>query len=67
MKQNMFSVFGLFISLVAIFVGTALGVVLGHNAGVHQALERVCVQTKGKYDFCQETVVKKNKRLWQFS
>ena len=61
MKQDMFSVFGLFISLVAIFVGTSLGVVIGHNAGVEQALERVCNQTDGKYDFCHSTVVKKYK------
>lgn len=61
MKQDMFSVFGFFISLVAIFVGTSLGVVIGHNAGVEQALERVCNQSDGKYDFCHATVVKKYK------
>lgn len=37
--------------------GIMIGVIFGHNAGVEQALERVCVQTNGKYDFCQETTV----------
>ena len=36
-----------------------VGVIYGHNAGVHQALERICIQTNGKYDFCQEVTVKK--------
>ena len=30
-----------------------VGVIYGHNAGVEQALERVCNQTNGKYDFWQ--------------
>lgn len=38
-----------------------VGVIYGHNAGVEQALERVCNQTNGKYDFCQEVTVKKYK------
>lgn len=38
-----------------------VGVIYGHNAGVKQALERVCNQTNGKYDFCQEVTVKKYK------
>lgn len=38
-----------------------IGVIYGHNAGVEQALERVCNQTNGKYDFCQEVTVKKYK------
>ncbi len=37
--------------------GIMIGVMLGHNAGVEQALERVCNQTNGKYDFCQENSI----------
>ena len=47
--------------LTAISTAGCIGAKLGHNAGVDQALERVCVQTNGKYDFCQEVTVKKYK------
>ena len=49
------------IFLLGIIVSGVIGVIFGHNAGVHQALERVCIQTNGKYDFCQEVTVKKYK------
>ena len=37
--------------------GVMIGVMIGHNAGIEQALERVCYQTDGKYDFCQPTTI----------
>lgn len=52
---------GLFICIIAIIVTALLTSMYAHEAGVHQALERVCVQTNGKYDFCQEVTVKKYK------
>lgn len=61
MQNSMFSIVSFFISLVAVFFGTVIGTIIGHNAGVEQALERVCNQTNGKYDFCQEITVKKYK------
>lgn len=44
--------------LTAISTAGCIGLILGHNTGVDQALERVCVQTNGKYDFCQATITK---------
>ena len=49
---------GLFVCIISIIVTAILTSIWAHEAGVHQALERVCVQTNGKYDFCQERVVK---------
>lgn len=37
--------------------GIMIGTMIGHHVGVEQALERVCNQTNGKYDFCQESTV----------
>ena len=59
MQNSMFSIVSFFISLVTVFFGTAIGTIIGHEAGVKQALERVCNQTNGKYDFCHETTIKK--------
>ena len=49
------------ICIFAIIVTALLTSMYAHEAGVNQALERVCVQTNGKYDFCQEVTVKKYK------
>ena len=46
------------ICIFSIIVTALLTSIWAHEAGVHQALERVCVQTNGKYDFCQEVTVK---------
>ena len=52
---------GLFICIISIIVTAILTAMWAHEAGVHQALERICIQTNGKYDFCQEVTVKKYK------
>lgn len=49
------------ICIFAIIVTALLSSMYAHEACVNQALERVCVQTNGKYDFCQEVTVKKYK------
>jgi len=46
------------ICIFAIIVTALMTSMFVHEAGMNQALERVCVQTKGKYDFCQETISK---------
>ena len=49
------------VCVLAIIVTAILTSIWAHEAGVYQALERVCNQTDGKYDFCHATVVKKYK------
>ena len=49
---------GFFVCIISIIVTAILTSIWAHDAGVHQALERVCFQTNGKYDFCRERVVK---------
>ena len=49
------------ICVLAIIVTALMTSIFVHEAGVNQALERVCVQTNGKYDFCQEVTIKKYK------
>ena len=39
-------------ALILVVVSAGIGVIYGHQAGVENALVRVCNQTKGKYDFC---------------
>ena len=46
------------ICIFAIIITALLISMYAHEAGVNQSLERVCVQTNGKYDFCQEIISK---------
>lgn len=40
-------------AVILVAVSAFIGIMYGHQAGVENALVRVCNQTNGRYDFCK--------------